>query len=62
MIQIKLLIENKLIFGEVSSLVVNKMADSVTTAPPDKSGIRLKNPGSGSNLSLEILYMIQILS
>ena len=28
--------------GEVSSLVVNKMADSVMTAPPGKSGIRLK--------------------
>ena len=28
--------------GEASSLVVNKMADSVMTAPPGKSGICLK--------------------
>ena len=28
--------------GEVSSLVVNKMADSVMTTPPGKSGIHLK--------------------
>ena len=28
--------------GTVSSLVVNKMADSVMTAPPGKSGTRLK--------------------
>ena len=31
-----------LVYGEVSSLVVNIMADSVMTAPPGKSGIRLK--------------------
>ena len=31
-----------LLKDEVSSLVVNKMADSVMTAPPAKSGIRLK--------------------
>ena len=30
------------VYGEVSSLVVNKMADSVMTAPSGKSGIRLK--------------------
>ena len=46
-IQIKLLIETKfeyhmLVYGEVCSLVVNIMTDSVITAPPGKSGIRLK--------------------
>ena len=49
-IQIKLLIETKshnyilyfIQYGEVSSLVVNIMTDSVMTAPPGKSGIRFK--------------------
>ena len=31
-----------LVYGEVSSLVVNIMADSVMNAPPGKNGIRLK--------------------
>ena len=31
-----------LVYGEVSSLVVNIMTDSAMTAPPGKSGIRLK--------------------
>ena len=31
-----------LVYGEVSSLVVNIMTDSVMTATPGKSGIRLK--------------------
>ena len=31
-----------LVYGEVSSLVVNIMTDSVMTALPGESGIRLK--------------------